>query len=93
MSRRYTNLAVQLEAGVRSSEFRRLLATKLDMSLKRAKVSSSRVASFLHVAERDVVLWRAGATVPTSAQCHRLAELLKIDVGWLCGCEEPSPTE
>jgi hypothetical protein len=53
------------------------------MSLKRSKVSSSRVASFLNVAQSDVLLWRAGATVPDSAQCHQLADMLK----WMwAGC-------
>jgi hypothetical protein len=93
MSRRHSNLAIQLEAGLGNSEFRRSLATKLDMSLKRSKVSSSRVASLLRVAESDVILWRAGASVPNSAECHRLADMLGIDVAWLCGCDEANPRE
>jgi hypothetical protein len=87
MHRRDSKLALQLEAGHEKSEFRRLLAARLDMSLKRSKVSSSRVASLLHVAQNDVLLWRAGVTVPNSAQCHELAAMLNVDVGWLSGCD------
>jgi predicted transcriptional regulator len=54
------------------------------MTIKRAKVTSGRVARSLGVSEHDVILWRAGVTVPKSADCARLSELLDVDVAWLC---------
>jgi predicted transcriptional regulator len=57
------------------------------MTIKRAKVTSGRVARSLGVSERDVTLWRAGVTVPKSKNCERLSELLDVDVAWLCASE------
>jgi hypothetical protein len=63
---------------------RRAFAARLDMTLKRAKMTSKRVAQCLGVPEYDVTLWRAGVTVPVGTQCRRLSELLRVDVAWLC---------
>jgi hypothetical protein len=63
---------------------RRAFAARLDMTLKRAKMASRRVAQCLGVPEHDVTLWRAGVTVPGAAQCRHLSELLRVDVAWLC---------
>ncbi|MFL9936011.1 hypothetical protein P0D88_44875, partial [Paraburkholderia sp. RL18-103-BIB-C] len=32
----------------------------------------------------EVTLWRAGVTVPKSAGCARLSELLDVVIAWLC---------
>jgi hypothetical protein len=63
---------------------RKAFAARLDMTLKRKKLSSTRVALSLGVRESDVSLWRAGVTVPEGKQCRRLSRLLQVDIAWLC---------
>ncbi|NPT58305.1 helix-turn-helix domain-containing protein [Paraburkholderia elongata] len=86
MNRRL-NLDAQLESTLENNSSRRAFAARLDMTIKRAKVTSSRVARSLGVPERDVTLWRAGVTVPKSTDCERLSELLHVDLAWLCADE------
>ncbi|WP_407670792.1 efflux RND transporter periplasmic adaptor subunit [Paraburkholderia franconis] len=62
-------------------------AARLDMTIKRAKVTSSGVARSLRVPEHAVTLWRAGVTVPKRTDGERLSELLDVDVTWLCAGE------
>jgi len=61
----------------------RVFATRLDMALKRAKISSGQVAKVLGVRETDVQFWRAGITAPVMEQCRRLAEYLNMPAQWL----------
>ena len=86
MNRRLS-LDAHLESALKSNSSRRAFAARLDMTIKRAKVTSSRVARSLGVPERDVTLWRAGVIVPKSTDCERLSELLDVDVAWLCASE------
>jgi hypothetical protein len=83
MNRRL-NWDAHLESTLKHNSSRRAFAARLDMTIKRAKVTSSRVARSLGVPERDVTLWRAGVTVPKSTDCERLSEFLDVDVTWLC---------
>jgi hypothetical protein len=83
MNRRM-NLDAQLENTLKNNSSRRAFAARLDMTIKRAKVTSARVARSLGVPERDVTLWRAGVIVPKSTDCERLSEVLDVDVAWLC---------
>ncbi|TCG02735.1 hypothetical protein BZM27_53620 [Paraburkholderia steynii] len=83
MNRRL-NLDAHLESTLKNRRARRAFAARLDMTIKRAKVTSGRVAKTLGVPERDVTLWRAGVVVPKSTDCARLSELLDVDVAWLC---------
>jgi hypothetical protein len=82
--RRANELEVHLERNSHSDMFRKLFATKLDMTIKRAKMTTRLVASYMGVKERDVMFWRAGITLPQSVQCRRLSQLLRVDVAWLC---------
>jgi len=61
----------------------RAFAARLDMTIKRSRLSSSRVAKSLGVTEGDVALWRAGITMPHRSDCHRLSKLLQVDASWL----------
>jgi transcriptional regulator with XRE-family HTH domain len=61
----------------------RAFAARLDMTIKRSRLSSSRVAKSLGVAEGDVALWRAGITMPRASDYRRLSDLLHVDVQWL----------
>jgi hypothetical protein len=81
---RCLNLEAHLENNLESRGFRRAFATRLDMTIKRAKVSSRAVAASVGAPEREVALWRAGVTVPTAAECCRLSEFLRVNVEWLC---------
>ncbi|MFM0684368.1 hypothetical protein PQQ77_00160 [Paraburkholderia strydomiana] len=54
------------------------------MSIKRAKVTFSRVAWSLGVPEYDVTLWRAGVIVPKSTGYAHVFEIFDVDVAWLC---------
>jgi hypothetical protein len=83
MNRRL-NLDALLESTLKNNSSKRAFAARLDMTIKRAKVTSSWVARSLGVPERDVTLWRGGATVPTRTDCERLSDLLRVDVAWLC---------
>jgi hypothetical protein len=80
-------LELHLDNNLASSGFRRAFATRLDMTIKRAKVSSRAVAASVGARERDVALWRAGVTVPTGSECRRLSEFLRVNVDWLCLAE------
>jgi hypothetical protein len=86
MNRRL-NLDAHLQSTLKHNGSRRAFAARLDMTIKRAKVTSNRVARSLGVSERDVTLWRAGVIVPKSTECERLSELLGVDVAWLCASE------
>ncbi|SIT38125.1 conserved hypothetical protein [Paraburkholderia piptadeniae] len=86
MNRRL-KLDAHLESTLKNTGSRRAFAARLDMTIKRAKVTSSRVAKSLGVPECDVTLWRAGVTVPKSTDCERLSELLGVNVAWLCASE------
>jgi hypothetical protein len=83
MNRRL-NLDEHLQSTLNHNGSMRAFAARLDMTIKRAKVTSGRVAKSLGVPEDEVTLWRAGVTVPKSADCARLSELLDVDVAWLC---------
>ena len=83
MNRRL-NLDVHLQSTLNHNGSRRAFAARLDMTIKRAKVTSGRVARSLGVPEHEVTLWRAGVTVPKSTDCERLSELLDVDIAWLC---------
>ncbi|KQR78827.1 hypothetical protein ASG35_10660 [Burkholderia sp. Leaf177] len=63
----------------------RAFAARLDMTIKRSRLTSQRVAKSLGVTEGDVALWRAGITMPRNADCRRLSELLHVDCSWLSG--------
>ncbi|MGV7246095.1 XRE family transcriptional regulator [Caballeronia sp. M23-90] len=63
----------------------RAFAARLDMTIKRSRLTSQRVAKSLGVTEGDVALWRAGITLPRNADCRRLSELLHVDMSWLSG--------
>jgi hypothetical protein len=78
------SLDVHLRSTLEHNGSRRAFAARLDMTIKRAKVTSGRVAKSLGVPEHEVTLWRAGVTVPKSADCERLSQLLDVDVTWLC---------
>jgi ribosome-binding protein aMBF1 (putative translation factor) len=67
-----------------SNAGKRAFAARLDRALKRAGVSSTRVASWLEVSESDVKFWRDGVLLPAPRQCTRLANNLNLDVHWLC---------
>jgi hypothetical protein len=86
MNRRM-NLDAHLESTRKNNSSRRAFAARLDMTIKRAKVTSARVARSLGVPEGNVALWRAGVIVPKSTDCERLSELLDVDVAWLCASE------
>ena len=73
-----------------SQRLGRAFAARLDMTIKRSGLSSSRVAKSLGVTEGDVALWRAGITLPRTADCRRLSELLHVDVLWLNAGSRPA---
>src|SRR4051812_37504310 len=56
------NLDVHLRSTLQHNSSRRAFAARLDMTIKRAKVTSGRVARSLGVPEHEVTLWRAGVT-------------------------------
>ncbi len=60
-----------------SQRLGRAFAAKLDMKS-------------LGVTEGDVALWRAGITLPRTADCRRLSELLHVDVVWLNAGSKPA---
>jgi hypothetical protein len=83
--RRANELEVHLETNTHSDRFRKRFSTKLDMTIKRARITTRLVASYMGVNEHEVNFWRAGITLPGSGQCHRLSRLLRVDVTWLYG--------
>lgn len=85
------DLEVHLDRNTQSDRFRRIFSTRLDMTIKRARLTTRLVALYLNVKERDVTFWRAGITLPGSAQCRRLSSLLHVDVAWLCVAHPAAP--
>lgn len=81
---RGNSLDIHLEESGQSASFRKGFSTRLDMTIKRARITSRLVAIHVGVKEREVDFWRAGITVPHGAQCHRLSQLLRVDLSWLC---------
>ena len=82
---RQANLEVHLDRNRSNSNWRRAFAAKLDMTMKRAKLSAFAVACSVGVTERDIALWRAGASAPESlGECERLSAALRVDLHWLC---------
>jgi hypothetical protein len=79
-----SRLDAHLQGNEQSDGFRRRFAARLDMTMKRARITSGRLAAFLGVKEPDVMFWRAGITLPQGAQCRRLSQFLQVDVAWLC---------
>ncbi|WP_347554238.1 helix-turn-helix domain-containing protein [Robbsia sp. KACC 23696] len=63
---------------------RRKFSIRLDMTLKRKKLSSTHIARQLGVAVQHLQFWRAGVTVPTIRQVRRLSTLLDVPMDWLC---------
>ncbi len=88
---RVSRLDIHLQENTHSDHFRKRFSTRLDMTIKRARITSRLVASYVGVKERDVNFWRAGITVPLASQCQRLSQLLRIDVAWLCVAPGPVP--
>jgi hypothetical protein len=84
MMQAVSKLDAHLQGHEHSDGFRRRFATRLDMTMKRARITSRRLASYLGVKEPEVVLWKAGITLPQGGQCRRLSQLLQVDVAWLC---------
>jgi hypothetical protein len=78
------SLEKSLKDTIKDRRLRRAFAARLDMTMKRAKLTSSQLARTLRVPERDISLWRAGVVVPESIDCVRLSTILGIDVIWLC---------
>jgi hypothetical protein len=73
-----------LKGAVNDRRLRRAFAARLDMTMKRAKLTSARLSRMLRVSEDDIGLWRAGILVPGSIDCLRLSNILGVDVIWLC---------
>lgn len=80
---RHTNTIDHLERSAENDRLRRAVAARLDRALKRGGISSARAARWLEVNEY-VQYWRSGITVPPLNACMRLANLLNLDVHWLC---------
>jgi len=68
-----------LERSGKDSSLRRALAARLDTALRRAGVSSARVARRFDVNEHDVQFWRRGITVPPLSVFTRIAAFLNVD--------------
>jgi hypothetical protein len=81
---RHAQTIEHLERSGEDSSLRRALAARLDTALKRAGVSSARIAKRFDVNERDVQFWRRGITVPPLGVFARIAAFLNVDVYWLC---------
>ncbi|BFG77780.1 hypothetical protein PTKU46_58130 [Paraburkholderia terrae] len=81
------NLDVHLHSTLKHNGAGRAYAARLDMTIKRAKATTGRVAKSLGTPEHEVTLWRAGVLVPKSTDCKRLSEFLDADVAWLCASE------
>ncbi|SAL26287.1 hypothetical protein AWB64_02157 [Caballeronia sordidicola] len=86
--RRANQLETHLERYTHSDRFRKLFSAKLDMTIKRARITTRLVASYVGVKEHEVNFWRAGITLPGSGQCRRLSRLLRVDLAWLCAAPE-----
>lgn len=81
---RYAQTIAYLERSGEDNSLRRALAARLDTALKRASISSARVARWLGVSECDVQFWRRGITVPPINAIRRIAASLELDMDWLC---------
>jgi hypothetical protein len=81
---RYAQTVEHLVRSGEDSRLRRALASRLDSALKRAGVSSARVARWVSVSECDVLFWRRGITVPPLHAFKSIAASLDLDVHWLC---------
>jgi ribosome-binding protein aMBF1 (putative translation factor) len=79
-----------LKRSVEDNNLRRALAARLNRALKRAGISSAKVAKWLGVSEDDVQLWRRGVTVPQFHYFTRIADFVKLDVHWLCTGQTPA---
>jgi hypothetical protein len=79
-----------LEVTSTTNRWRRAFAARIDMTLKRGRLTSAWVAQRLGVPEGQVGFWRAGVVVPSAEQCRRLSALLKIDLNWLCAIDTVS---
>jgi|HubBroStandDraft_5_1064220.scaffolds.fasta_scaffold1382174_1 transcriptional regulator with XRE-family HTH domain len=73
-----------LEDGLAQPKVRRAFSARLDMCLKRARLTTLQVARYVGVSSDEVALWRAGVTVPGRQAYRRLSELLRVDAAWLC---------
>jgi transcriptional regulator with XRE-family HTH domain len=78
-----------LQRSDEDNSLRRALAARLDTALRRAGLSSARVARLLHVSECDVQFWRRGITVPPLLAFTRMAAFLNLDIHWLCTGQTP----
>jgi hypothetical protein len=78
------SLDKQLTEATNNSRLRRAFAARLDMTMKRAKLTSAHLARSLRIPERDISLWRAGIVMPGRIDCQRVSSILDIDVKWLC---------
>lgn len=79
-----------LEVTSTTNRWRRAFAARIDMTLKRGRLTSAWVARRLGVSEGQVGFWRDGVIVPTAEQCRRLSALLKVDLDWLCAIDASS---
>ena len=86
---RYAQTVEHLDRSGEDSSLRRALAARLDTALKRAGISSARIAKRLDVSQRDVQFWRRGITVPPLGLFKRIAAFLGLDVHWLCTGQTP----
>lgn len=73
-----------LEKGLAHPKIRRAFSARLDMCLKRARLTTLQAARYVGVSSDEVSLWRAGITVPGRKAYRRLSELLQVDAAWLC---------
>jgi hypothetical protein len=78
------NTDAKFPDNLESSSAKRAFAARLDMTIKRAKITSGRLARLLAVPERDVTFWRAGVMTPHAEHCHKLSDILGVDFRWLC---------
>ena len=60
------SLDKHLKRAINDHRLRRAFAAQLDMTMKRAKLTSARLSRMLRVPERDIGRWRAGIMVPGS---------------------------
>jgi hypothetical protein len=74
----------QLRRSAEDHVLRRAIAARLDRSLQRAGISSSKAAKWLSVTQDEVDFWRRGITVPPLHAFTRIATTLQVDVHWLC---------
>ncbi|ACC74348.1 hypothetical protein Bphy_5268 [Paraburkholderia phymatum STM815] len=73
-----------LERCREDSRARRFLSARLENALRRAGVSSARVAKWTNAPEIHVEFWRRGITSPPPDALKRIAGSLSLDLHWLC---------